>query len=69
MTLRLRKFIGGFALILFSIIYYWLAISIALVRLPDLALVWHLLFYFISVVIWFVPSAALIRWISAGADR
>ena len=63
MSLRLRKFLGGMALILFSLAYYWLVISIAIVRLPDLATAWHLLFYFLSVVIWFFPAALIIRWI------
>ncbi len=62
MSLRFRKFLGGLALVVFSFAYYWLAISIALVRLPGLALPWHLLFYFLTVVIWFIPSALIIRW-------
>lgn len=66
MNLRLRKFIGGLTLIVFSLLYYWFVISIALARLPDLATLWHLVFYFFSVVIWFVPSAAIIRWTQAG---
>ncbi len=64
--MRLRKFIGGMALIVFSLIYYWFAISIALARLPDLATGWHLVFYFFVVVIWFIPCAALIRWVYQG---
>lgn len=69
MNIRLRKFIGGLALIVFSLLYYWFVISIALVRLPGLAMPWHILFYFLSVVIWFIPCAALIRWIAAGGGR
>lgn len=63
MSLRLRKFIGGLTLILFSLAYYWFAISVALARLPGLPTVWHLVFYFFTVVIWFIPSALIIRWI------
>lgn len=63
MTPRLRKFVGGLTLIVFSLVYYWFAISIALARLPNLATYWHLLFYFAVVAIWFIPSAALIRWV------
>jgi hypothetical protein len=66
MNIRLRKFIGGLALIVFSLLYYWFVISIAMVRLPGLATPWHILFYFISVVIWFIPCAAIIRWAQAG---
>jgi hypothetical protein len=51
------------ALVVFSIVYYSFAISVALARLPELAMGWHILFYFLTVVIWFVPCAMIIRWI------
>jgi hypothetical protein len=62
MTLRVRKLIGGLALIGFSLIYYWFVISVAIVRLPGYALPWHLLFYLLSVVVWFGPSALIVSW-------
>ena len=65
MSLRTRKFIGGLALIVFSLIFYTFAISVALARLPGLALGWHLLFYLLTVLIWFIPAALIIRWIGA----
>jgi Protein of unknown function (DUF2842) len=65
MSMRLRKLIGSAALILFSLAYYAFAISIAIVRLPGLATPWHLLFYCLTVVIWFIPCAMLIRWMLA----
>lgn len=49
----------------FSIAYFWFAISIAIVRLPGLATPWHLLFYLIITLIWLVPSGAIIYWIQA----
>lgn len=52
-------------LIVFSIAYYWLVISIAIMRLPGLATPWHILFYFLATVVWFIPCAALIWWIQA----
>ncbi len=69
MTLGQRKFIGGIGLVVFSIVYYVFVISIALARLPDLATGWHILFYFISVIIWFFPSAMIIRWIGPTKAR
>jgi hypothetical protein len=62
MTSAQRKFIGGIGLVVFSVVYYIFVISIALARLPDLATGWHILFYFVSVVIWFIPSALIVRW-------
>ncbi|HEY7646626.1 MAG TPA: DUF2842 domain-containing protein [Hyphomicrobiales bacterium] len=65
MNIRLRKLLGGTALILFSLAYYAFAISVAIARLPGLATPWHILFYFVTVVIWFIPCAVLIRWMLA----
>ncbi|WP_170936928.1 MULTISPECIES: DUF2842 domain-containing protein [Rhodomicrobium] len=63
MNVRLRKFIGALGLIVFSLVFYTFAISVAIARLPGLATPWHILFYFLTVVIWFIPCALLIRWI------
>lgn len=69
MTLTLRKFIGGIGLVLFSVVYYSFVITVALARLPDLVTGWHIVFYFVSVVIWFIPSALIIRWIGPAKPR
>jgi hypothetical protein len=69
MPIRLRKLIGGIALVVYSIAFYWLAISIAIARLPGLATGWHLLFYALTTVIWFIPAAALVWWIQAPQRR
>ena len=66
MNVRLRKLIGSVALIAFSLAYYTFAISVAIARLPDLATPWHILFYFVTVVIWFIPAAVIVRWIQVG---
>jgi hypothetical protein len=66
MTLSQRKKYGGLALAAFTILYYWLDVLLALRILLPLALPWHILFYFVSVVVWFIPSAALIWWIGQG---
>ena len=65
MPQRLRKLIGSVALVVFSIVYFWFAITIAIVRLPGLATPWHLLFYFVATLIWLVPSGAIIYWVQA----
>ena len=66
MNVRLRKLIGSVALIVFSLAYYAFAISVAIARLPDLATPWHILFYFVTVVIWFIPAAVIVRWVQIG---
>ena len=65
MPQRLRKLIGSVALVVFSIAYFWIAITIAIVRLPGLATPWHLLFYFVVTLIWLIPSGAIIYWVQA----
>jgi uncharacterized protein DUF2842 len=65
MPVRLRKLIGSIALVVYSIAYFWLAITIAIMRLPGLATGWHLLFYLAITLIWMVPSMAIIWWIQA----
>ena len=63
MPVRLKKLIGSMALLAFSLVYFWFAISVAIMRLPGLATPWHLLFYFIATLIWMLPCAAIIYWI------
>ena len=65
MPIRLRKLLGSIALVLFSIAYFWFAITVAIMRLPELATGWHLLFYFLATVVWMIPSGAIIWWIQA----
>lgn len=63
MNFRHIKMIGSTALVVFTVLYYLFVISVAIVRLPPLALPWHILFYFVSVVIWFIPAAVIVSWI------
>jgi hypothetical protein len=65
MPTRLRKLVGSVALVVFSILYFWIAMTIAIMRLPALATGWHLLFYLVVTLIWLIPSGAIIYWIQA----
>ncbi len=65
MPTRLRKLVGSDALVVFSILYFWVAMTIAIMRLPALATGWHLLFYLVVTLIWLIPSGAIIYWIQA----
>lgn len=69
MLARFRKFIGSLALVLFSIAYFWFAITIAIMRLPALATHWHLVFYFVATLIWMVPCGAIIWWMQVPPRR
>jgi Protein of unknown function (DUF2842) len=65
MPARLKKLIGSVALLVFSLAYFWFAISIAIARLPGLATGWHLLFYLVVTLIWLVPSGAIVYWMQS----
>ncbi len=62
MNIRLRKFIGTVILVIFSMFYFVVAITVAIVRLPDTSTLTQLAFYFVATAIWFVVAAALIYW-------
>jgi hypothetical protein len=63
MPIRLRKLVGSIVLVVYSILYFWVAMTVAIMRLPELATGWHLLFYFLATVVWMIPAAAIIYWI------
>ncbi len=62
MNIRLKKFIGTVILVSFSIFYFVVAITVAIVRLPETSTLTQLAFYFVATAIWFVVAAALIYW-------
>jgi len=62
MSDRTRKFFGVTAMVAFTVFYLWLAVSVAIVRLPGAALGLQLAFYFIVAAIWFAVCAAIIWW-------
>lgn len=62
MTIRTRKLLGTIAIVSFSSFYFFVAITIALARLPDTSVLTQLGFYFVTTLIWFVFAAAVIYW-------
>ncbi len=62
MSIRQRKLIGTVIFVTGSVFYFFVAITIAIARLPDTAMSTQLLFYLIITLIWVFFSALLIRW-------
>lgn len=62
MHVRLRKFIGTLIFVAVSTVYFLIAISVAIARLPGTSVGVQLLFYAGATVIWFGFSAVLIAW-------
>ncbi len=62
MTIRTRKLIGTIAIVSFSLFYFFVAVTIALARLPGTPGIVHLAFYLAITAIWCVISGAIIYW-------
>ena len=62
MNTRQRKLVGTVIFVAGSVFYFFLAITIAIARLPGTSMGVQLLFYFVTTLIWFFFSALLIRW-------
>ncbi|MDZ4791196.1 MAG: DUF2842 domain-containing protein [Hyphomicrobiales bacterium] len=62
MTIRTRKLLGTIAIVSFSSLYFFVAITIALARLPDTSVLVQMAFYFVTTLIWFIFAAAVIYW-------
>jgi uncharacterized protein DUF2842 len=62
MNIRQRKLVGTVIFVAGSVFYFFLAITIAIARLPGTSLGAQLLFYLVTTLIWFFFSALLIRW-------
>ncbi len=62
MNIRQRKLIGTVIFVTGSVCYFFVAITIAIARLPGTPTGVHLLFYLVTTLIWVFFSALLIRW-------
>ena len=62
MNIRQRKLIGTVIFVAGSVSYFFMAITIAIARLPGTSMGVQLLFYLVTTLIWFFFSALLIRW-------
>ena len=62
MTARTRKLIGTIALLVFLMLYAWVAASIGAGRITQAA-AWAQLAYFLTAgFLWVIPAGLLVRW-------
>ena len=62
MTVRTRKLVGTVALLVFLVVYTWVAAAIGSGRI-TLAPAWAQVAYFlVAGLLWVVPAGLLIRW-------
>jgi hypothetical protein len=59
---RLRKVIGGAALLVFIPLYASLAVQIAVVNVPEQAILAQTIYFAIAGLLWIVPAGLIIRW-------
>lgn len=64
MTMRLKKFIGVFALLAIIAVYALLVMRAAVAILPDAGPVVELVFYAVAGLAWVVPVKYLIVWMN-----
>lgn len=64
MPIRLRKLIGTVVLVIFVSVYALTVMTIAAAKLPGTSGLVQLLFYIVGGLLWVIPAAILIRWMS-----
>lgn len=64
MPIRVRKLIGTFLLVLLVVVYALVATTVATYRLAESPWWVHLLYFFLSGLLWVIPAMWIIRWMS-----
>lgn len=59
---RIKKLIGGVIFVAFTVCYFLIFVTIALVRLPGTPLLVQLGWYAAATLVWFFIAALLIYW-------
>jgi hypothetical protein len=69
MSLRLRKLIGGFALIV--LVVTWALVAMALAQAPAIKGngVVEVIYYVVAGLGWVLPGMLLVKWMSGSEDR
>lgn len=73
MPVRLKKLIGTVLLVLLVLVYALAATTFAVARLAESSAVVHLLFFFVSGLLWVLPAMLIVKWMAGpkadGATR
>jgi len=59
---RLRKAIGAAALLVFIPLYASLAVQVAIVHIPEQAIVAQTIYFAFAGLLWIIPAGLIIRW-------
>ena len=69
MPVRLRKFIGMLLIVALVVIYALVATTIASALLGASPWYIHLLYFFLTGLLWIVPAMFIIRWMEKPAKK
>ena len=62
MPQTLRKMVGAVALVALVVIYALVATTIAVAKLSDAPAWAHLLYFFVTGILWVLPAMAVVSW-------
>lgn len=62
MMARTRKFVGMVALLLFLVLYAWVAVAIGSGRITEANGFIQFAYFLLAGLLWVIPAAILIRW-------
>ena len=62
MSVRTRKLIGTVVLLIFLILYSWVAVAIGAGRITDAPGYAQLAYFLVAGLLWVIPAGLLIRW-------
>jgi ABC-type polysaccharide transport system permease subunit len=62
MPIRLRKFIGMIALVALVIVYAFVAMVIAQLKLPEASRLIQMIYYVVVGLAWVIPAGFIIKW-------
>jgi ABC-type branched-subunit amino acid transport system permease subunit len=60
--IRIRKFIGMIALVALVVVYAFVAMVIAQLKLPDASRLVQMIYYVVVGLGWVIPAGYLIKW-------
>ncbi|MEO5324326.1 DUF2842 domain-containing protein [Mesorhizobium sp. CC13] len=69
MPVRVKKLIGTVLLVLLVVIYALVATMVAVAQLAQSGALVHLVFFFLSGLLWVLPAMWIIKWMVKPAGR
>lgn len=66
---RLRKLVGSVVLVVFVCVYALVAMTVAAAKLPGTSGLVQLAYFLVAGLLWVIPAALLISWMSKPKPR